>query len=398
MIVETVPPLGPLLAETAAEPPDGPLTVGDERVRDFLAALSKRLLDPARARLHPELAALGFFLRRGELNRLGSFTDPGGVLRHPRGLVLHFPPANVDTVFVYSWALSALAGNANIVRLSARGGPATGAILDALRETDAHPAIARTQRLVSYDRSDEITAALSLACDLRVIWGGDSSVEGLRRFPLRPSARDLAFPDRSSFAAVSSGAWAAAGPAERRRAADAFVTDSYWFDQAACSSPRTVFWVGGGSAGDRTEFCALVDEAAAARGFTTDAAMAVQKRVAAYGMAAEGAADSLRFHGNGLAAIGLTDPGRLPRHWLGAGAFAHTEVPGLASLIPRLTRKDQTLSVYGFDAAELHAFAAAAGGRGIDRIVPFGSALSFAPVWDGYDLLHEFTRLVTVRV
>jgi hypothetical protein len=40
--------------------------------------------------------------------------------------------------------------------------------------------------------------------------------------------------------------------------------------------------------------------------------------------------------------------------------------------------------------------AAALGGKGIDRIVPFGSALSFAAVWDGYDLLHEFTGIMTV--
>jgi len=37
------------------------------------------------------------------------------------------------------------------------------------------------------------------------------------------------------------------------------------------------------------------------------------------------------------------------------------------------------------------------GGRGIDRVVPFGQALSFASVWDGYDLLTEFTRLTTLR-
>jgi hypothetical protein len=29
--------------------------------------------------------------------------------------------------------------------------------------------------------------------------------------------------------------------------------------------------------------------------------------------------------------------------------------------------------------------------------VPFGSALTFSAVWDGYDLLSEFSRLVTVQ-
>ena len=63
-----------------------------------------------------------------------------------------------------------------------------------------------------------------------------------------------------------------------------------------------------------------------------------------------------------------------------------------------IERKDQTFSQFGFGQDELTAFATALGGRGIDRIVPFGAALSFATIWDGYDLLHEFTRLTTIGV
>lgn len=393
--VEAVDSARELVAGTTGTPPGGPLTVGDERVVDFLAGLSRRLLAPALARAHPELTALGFFLRPSELRRLIAFGDGPGVLRFPRGLVLHFPPANVDTVFVYSWALSALAGNSNIVRLSSRGGDASAAIVEALAETPAHPAIARTQRLVTYPRSGALTADLCHACDLRVIWGGDSSVTILRRHPLRPGARDLTFPDRSSFAIISTAAWQAASPDERERAADAFVTDAYWFDQAACASPRTVFWVG--PPASHEEFDRLVAARAQARGFTVDPAMAVQKRVSAYGIAATGAATSLTFHGdNTLTAMDLATPFHPPRHWLGTGTFAHATVPTLTDLLPHLTRKDQTATAYGFDQAALTAFAQATAGQGLDRIVPFGSALSFAPIWDGYDLLHEFTRLTTL--
>src|SRR5262245_19722913 len=110
-----------LLAEMAEEPTDGRLRVGDPRVRDFLTALARRLLAPSSARRFPELASLGFFLRRGEVEKLLDSAQPAmGQLRFPRGLVFHVPPANVDTIFVYSWALSALAGNANVVRISSR--------------------------------------------------------------------------------------------------------------------------------------------------------------------------------------------------------------------------------------------------------------------------------------
>ena len=38
-----------------------------------------------------------------------------------------------------------------------------------------------------------------------------------------------------------------------------------------------------------------------------------------------------------------------------------------------------------------------AGGRGIDRLVPVGQALSFHRFWDGYDLIRELVRHVFHR-
>jgi hypothetical protein len=72
-------------------------------------------------------------------------------------------------------------------------------------------------------------------------------------------------------------------------------------------------------------------------------------------------------------------------------------VPSLADLVPVMTRQDQTFSHFGFAADELRAFALELGGRGVDRIVPFGSALTFSSIWDGYDLPHEFTRLTSLQ-
>ncbi|GLW05549.1 hypothetical protein Misp01_06790 [Microtetraspora sp. NBRC 13810] len=391
--------VGALVDEAAAEPPGGPLAVGDERIRGFLEAVARRLVAVEVARAHPELAALGFFLRRAEISRALDRLSPADGLRMPRGLVFHIPPANVDTVFVYSWALSALAGNHNVVRLSPRAGGAAmavlGIMLDALADT--HPAVAASQRIISYDRSDEVTARLSRACDLRVTWGGDAAVHDLRRHPLAAHARDLIFPDRSSFCAIAAAAWLAAPGETRERAVEGFVNDAYWFDQAACASPRAVFWVGPADAARaaRADFTArLADRVADRR--PIDPAMAVEKRVAAYGLAADGLADKITFHGNALAEIDLTGPAALPRRWMGAGTFAHTRIDTLDDLRAVVHRKDQTMTHFGFGQADLHALAHALAGRGLDRMVPIGSALTFNGVWDGVHLLTEFTRLVTI--
>jgi hypothetical protein len=391
-----------LLDELAVDPGGGPLVAGDPRVADFLAGLARRLLTPGGVRRFPELASLGFFLRRAEMQRaLDRLRGDAAGLRFPRGLVFHVPPANVDTIFVYSWALSALAGNRNVVRISPRAAGAAQRALEALNEAlaEADPAVGRTQRMVTYAHDDAATAALSAACDLRVVWGGDRSVTEVRRHPLAPRARDLTFPDRTSFAAISVAGWRQAAEAARREAAEGFFNDAYWFDQAACASPRALFWVGddGDARVASTEFFAHLRAVLDARGHVTEPAMAVQKRVAAYGAAADGLVGSIRLLGNEIAVLDLTQAATLPGSWMGAGTFLQATVAGLDALAAVVRPKDQTCSYFGFAPHQLGQLATGLGGRGVDRVVPFGSALRFSAVWDGYDLLAEFTRVTTLE-
>ncbi len=391
-------------AELDAAHADQRLSFGDERVLDFFDSLGRRMLGPA-ARLRPELAALGFFLRRGSLGRrvaeAAEAGDPSRV-RVPRGVALHIPPGNVAALLCYSWALSAAAGNANVVRLSTRPSPVTDAILQVLDEyRDGVPeAVSRTQKLVRYDRESTATAAFSSACQVRVVWGGDATVTALRALPLPPGAKEITFPDRSSFAIISASGWSGATVERQRAAVSAFYRDSYWYDQAACSSPRTIFFVGPESEADRAreDFLTLLAAEVAVRAPEMDAAMAVEKRVATYGLALRGVASAVRFAGNALATVDLSGGRGMLRHWAGAGTFALGRVASLLDLVPLIDRRDQTVIHFGFAAAELRGFVAELRGRGVDRLVPFGAALQFDAVWDGYDLLREFSRVVTVSM
>jgi hypothetical protein len=102
------------------------------------------------------------------------------------------------------------------------------------------------------------------------------------------------------------------------------------------------------------------------------------------------------FPSNAVTAMSLATVPDAPRQWIGAGAFPFARAGSLLDLVPAMNRQDQTFSHFGFTPAELGAFAGALGGRGVDRIVPFGSALTFSAIWDGYDLPREFTRLTTL--
>lgn len=167
-----------------------------ERVA-FLTAFSSALLNHPKLRRDPACAALGYWLRRANLAVLESEfrarIGPGKFIV-PAGLVFHVAPANVDTMFAYSWALSFLAGNANVVRLTTRPSPLLEELLVCLNSVFvAHPNSSSGNWFITYERNDEVTARFSMICDTRIVWGGDDTVGRLRAIPLNPHAAERSF-------------------------------------------------------------------------------------------------------------------------------------------------------------------------------------------------------------
>ena len=367
-------------------------------------SLGRRIARDAHARKQPALQALAFWLRKTELVRLqnaGHRIEDAGTVLVPRGTVFHLPPANVDTLFVYSWILALLAGNRNLVRLSSRGVPQASVLVrlvnEALAEHVGTPAGDGTVML-SYGHEAEITRALSAVCDVRVIWGGDATVNAVRAVPLPPRAIELAFPDRYSFAALNAAAISALTDEELNAVADRVYIDTYWFDQLGCSSPRVLVWVGEtaqcGVAAKR--FVSALQTRVRARGYTVDVGTALAKRTFAFRAAIDSDVQSVHWVSNELIVIEIADVGALKREHPGGGLLFQVSIESLDALEPILTARDQTLSHYGFAREELVAFVHRLGTSAFDRLVPVGSALQFDRVWDGFDLLAQFTRNVTV--
>jgi hypothetical protein len=82
----------------------------------------------------------------------------------------------------------------------------------------------------------------------------------------------------------------------------------------------------------------------------------------------------------------------------GGGLFYELEVEDIGKMADFITRKNQTVGVFGFDREELKTFVVEKMPDGIDRFVSIGRALEFSPVWDGVDLLREFTREIEINV
>ena len=372
----------------------------DPSVLDACADLSQRIMRDREARQYPELLALGFWIRKAELHRLREeflrLERPDRVLV-PRGMVFHLPPRNVDTMFVYSWLLSALTGNRNVIRLSPLRSESTNVLLRLFSEAlaaAAEPARSTTL-VVSYGHEEEPTAILSALCDTRVIWGGDQTVAAIRRSPIAPHAREITFPDRRSMAAIQAEAYLQLTVEDRAKLADRFFNDSFWFDQLACSSPRSVVWCGApeqareGSA----DFFPRVVESVRQHGLLGAPAHSMRKLVYSAGLVLEAPVSACRRWPE-LTVLTLDSAAALGGEHPGGGLFLETTIESLEELVPVLGRKDQTLATFGFSDDELRRWVGKLNGRAIDRVVPIGQALQFGRFWDGLDLLLEFCRQI----
>jgi hypothetical protein len=374
---------------------------------DFSDAVSRAIFRHPRSRDFPETVAVAFWLRRAEVSRLAerfAALEAAGSSRVPRGLAFHLPPTNVDTLFLYPLMASFLVGNLNVVRVS-RNRPTEQVTLlcEVLREVLAEERFAEfADELVvaSYGHEAEPTAAISSQADVRLLWGGDDTVDRLRAVPIAPAAQDLTFGDRFSFAALNPTAVLDADEQERYRLAEQLFNDAYWFDQLGCASPRLLVWVGAAAEADAARQILLAELARviAAKNYRLEPGAAIAKLTYMYGALIDRPIERVHQVGNELLVLGLESLAGFDRTHPGAGLFFEARVDALSDLRSFVQRKDQTLTAHGFSSEELTTFARSLQGRGIDRIVPFGDALSFGTLWDGYDLLAELTRTISVAV
>jgi acyl-CoA reductase LuxC len=374
-----------------------------ERI-DTLARLSTALLADPVLRQDPASVSVAYWLRRSQLARLAEehatrvATEPD-VLRVPVGRVLHMAPSNVDTLFIYSWALAYLCGNSSVVRLSQDSSVVVDALLRVIGsvasgETD----LRASNRFVTYAHDDAVTAALSAWCAHRVIWGGDEAVAAIRPLPLPPHASERVFGSKYSFAVLDSARYAAATDEERGQVASGFFNDLFWFDQMACSSPHVVFWIGGRDTAESAarEFERALQAEVERRRFEPSVSSAVHRRNYAFELAATADVQVVLEH-PGFVGIHMGDRAALDKHICGGGLFRHVPIARLEDVQAFVDEGDQTLTHWGLADHQLRRLAAAAGTRGLDRVVPIGQALAFDVVWDGFHLIDDMLRRVRVR-
>ncbi|MFB2517414.1 acyl-CoA reductase [Lysinibacillus sp. OTC-L20] len=371
----------------------------EELIIDFTQVLSKRFL---RTRNQPEIVALGYWLRRANIQQMQTnFEQQYENLNiRARGIVFHIAPSNVDTIFVYSWMLSLLAGNRNILRISSKEQNGLNLLLQIIMEELAKPefkGIAQQTIICTYGYEETITAQISAICHTRVIWGGDATVEAIRQVPLTPLANELTFPDRFSLAVLSSEAVMALDKKALETLASQFYNDVFWFNQMACSSPRLIIWTGKQQNEAKMRFWSRLEDVIQDKSYELFAATQVLKYTTTLQLAAKERVNQIK-HDVYYSRVQFQqiEPNVREVH-CGGGLFYEYDVESLVDASSMICDKDQTLAYFGIEHQQLVSFVEAISSRGLDRVVPIGQALNFDDTWDGQNFLTSFTRSVVIR-
>ena len=213
---------------------------------EFLEDLSKELRLKKTGNEYPDISTFSFWCRRTNILKIRNEFEDGKV-RLGLGLVLHITPSNIPTNFAYSFVFGLLSGNANIIRLPSEKFEQIDIICLAIKKiigNKKYYQLKNMNAIIRYDQSNEITSHLSENANARVIWGGDSTINAIKKFQTPLKSIDFTFADRYSICIINSDE---INKLDRKRLGilgREFFNDTYLMDQNACSSPHLIVWIG----------------------------------------------------------------------------------------------------------------------------------------------------------
>jgi len=370
------------------------LPIFSDLIVQFFAELSTKLLDKVKTRDFMDVISYAFWIRKGHTEKHKGFYNTGE--RMGRGIALHFAPSNVPVNFAVSFTSALLAGNPCIVRVSNKEFDQVNIICSAINEiiNTTLPEMQNYINIIRYEHDDEITKQLSAMCDIRIIWGGDRTINEIRKAPLPPRAIEMTFADRHSVAVINADEYL---KRDSKQAARDFYTDTYYTDQNACSSPRFVIWTGSNIEKARKQFWAEL-EAIITKEFDLQPLKAVDKLDSFCRLAAVKTDVKLIKNNNKLYRVVLPSlASDLMKYKDNSGYFFEYSTDNLEDIVPILTKQCQTISYLGVDSKLIRKIVEAFGPRGVDRIVPMGQTMELAFIWDGYNMIEAMSRIIYVR-
>lgn len=370
---------------------------------NFVDDVSKTIIQDKYFQEYQELMALAFWMRKAHIKKLQEYFSmmQKNKILIGRGIVFHLAPSNVDTIFVYSWFISLLVGNSNIIRISDKENIQTELLISIISSVLRQKKYASLQKriaIIRYGHEDKVTEQLSLMADTRVIWGGDQTINHIRTIPIKSTATELTFADKFSFSIINSKI--ILEDPNLQKLIENFYNDAFWFGQMACSSIRLISWVGSKQDNEKAKkifWTKLENHILQKEPKDIMPADIVNKLVAECSMAIEYPVQIEKNKNPYINRIQILNLSEMNENLhCGTGLFYEFSTNHLTDIFQNVTKKHQTISYYGFNKKELTQIIYQTLPQGIDRVVPIGKSLEFSHIWDGYDLFQSFCREVEI--
>ncbi len=368
------------------------LPLFSEMTLSFLDALSKGLMHHPDAKKYPDIIAFAFWIRKASLEKL-AIQYKSNAQRIGRGTAFHIAPSNIPVQFAVSLVYALVAGNASIIRISNKSFEQVNIICSLIRDMirDGYSQMAPYICIIRYDHSDEITQALTEACDVRLIWGGDNTIAAIRRTSIKPRCIDLGFADRYSVSIIDSDYYLSQNIDVL---ANDFYNDTYFSDQNACSSPRIVLWMGSSVIKAKELFWNALAKVVNEK--------YIMEPICCSDKLLRTAVVSAKYQGvkeikndNYIVRIEISQLYDDIMDYKGnCGYFFEYNVKDIQEIVPLLKKECQTITFIGDIESEIRQVIDNYGVKGVDRIVPVGHAGDISFVWDGLDMPIVLSRQI----
>ena len=364
----------------------------EDKVIAFLNDLSVLLRTN---RQYSDVATFGFWCRKAALMKEKEKYDDLDE-RYGKGIAFHSTPSNVPVNFAFSFAAGLLAGNANIVRLPGKSFEQVDMICNAIKQLlqEKHKDLAPYVVFVKFPPVKEIADVFSALCNVRIIWGGDMMIGEFRQSGIPARTTEITFADRHSIAVIDADAYLEA--ANKDTIIQSFYNDTYFSDQNACTSPRIVFWLGEKKTEAKTDFWNRVHELVKMK-YKLAPVQAVGKLNAMYSVASQRA---VRLEKSDDMFITRLDVDKvdmdLMNYKYNSGFFFEKDIQSLNEIADVCSTKCQTITYFGVKEEDFRRFLDESRPIGVDRIVPMGKSMDFTLIWDGYDLIRQMSKRITI--
>ena len=378
-----------------------PLKPFDLSVINFLDVISKEIQNNNKTKFNSEISTFGFFCRKKNIQKLKKiyFIEKRGTIKLGLGIAFHVTPSNIPTNFAYSFVFSLLCGNSNIIKLPRQNFYEIEQLCMIFNKVlKKFPKIKKYILIVKTKDNEDFSKKISKISDLRIIWGGNQTINKLKEIKTSERCRDLYFPNRNSFCILNLNELSKKNENEIIKICNGFYNDTFLVDQNACSSPHLIYWVGKKNKKIINFFWKSLKKVIAEKNYKSFFSGSYYK----YNKLCNeiinlGNFDNFDNYENFYCINLKKNSFNLNDLISKLGYFYQIQVNNINEVFKNVDSFTQTMTYYGFQKETIEKNYRKFHLKGIDRIVPIGQALTIEFNWDGYDLFNSMTRTISLR-